>query len=292
MARKIEKLTYTNERGESIVFSHASVYHLNEVNGISDVRNTIYTINSAGQDGDTYLGNRIESREIEIVGSIKERDKGRMQEYRRKLIRILNPQYAATLTYEYGDFKRVIGCKTDSAPVFSRKAIFQDFTVRLFCPHPFWRRENETRDDIATWYGCFEFPVQIPDETGWEIGTRKPSLIVNVYNDGDVQTGIRAEFRALGVVENPSLLNVDTQEFIKLNITLEAGDVLSVSTGYGKKDVTLKRRGIVSNAFRYMDVDSTYLQLTEGDNLFRYDAESNLENLEVSIYHDDLYLGV
>lgn len=290
MARKIEKLTYTNERGESIVFSHASIYHMNEVNGISDVRNTIYTINSAGQAGDTYLGNRIESREIEIVGSIKERDKGRMQESRRKLIRILNPQYAATLTYEYGDFKRVIGCRTDCAPIFSRRAIFQDFTVQLLCPNPFWRRENETRDDIATWYGCFAFPVEI--SRGWEIGTRKHSLIVNVYNDGDVQTGIRAELHALGVVKNPSLLNVDTQEFIKLNMTLEAGDVLSISTGYGRKEVTLKRRGIVSNAFRYMDVDSTYLQLTAGDNLFRYDAESNLENLEVSIYHDDLYLGV
>ena len=85
---------------------------------------------------------------------------------------------------------------------------------------------------------------------------------------------------------------MDTQEFIKMNVTLDAGDVLSISTGYGRKEVSLKRRGIVSNAFRYMDVDSTYLQLAAGDNLFRYDAESNLENLEVSIYHDDLYLGV
>ena len=54
MARKIEKLIYTNERGESIVFSHASVYHLNEVNGISDVRNTLYTINSAAQEADPH----------------------------------------------------------------------------------------------------------------------------------------------------------------------------------------------------------------------------------------------
>ena len=42
----------------------------------------------------------------------------------------------------------------------------------------------------------------------------------------------------------------------------------------------------------YLDVDSTYFQLSVGDNLYRYSAEENLENLEVSIYHDDLYLGV
>lgn len=289
---KIEKLTYTNECGESVVFSHASIFHTNKVSGLSDVRNAIYSINSMGQDGDTYLGNRIESREIEIVGSIKERNKDQMREYRRKLNRVLNPQYAATLTYEYGEFKRVIDCKVDNAPVFSRKAIFQDFTVQLLCLNPFWRKESKSRDDIATWIGGLEFPVEIPAE-GWQIGFRQPSLIVNVYNDGDVQAGIRVEFRAIGVVKKPSLLNVDTGEFIKLNIDLVAGDVLSVSTGYGEKEVTLKRGGgVTSDAFRYLDVDSSYLQLSVGDNLFRYSAEQNLENLEVSIYHDDLYLGV
>lgn len=288
---KIEKLIYTNERGESVVFSHASIFHTNEVSGLSDVRNAIYSINSMGQDGDTYLGNRIESREIEIVGSIKERNKDQMREYRRKLNRVLNPQYAATLTYEYGEFKRVIDCKVDNAPVFSRKAIFQDFTVQLLCLNPFWRKESKSRDDIATWIGGLEFPVEIPVE-GWQIGFRQPSLIVNVYNDGDVQAGIRVEFRALGVVKKPSLLNVDTGEFIKPNIDLVAGDVLSVSTGYGEKEVTLKRGGVTSDAFRYLDVDSSYLQLSVGDNLFRYSAEQNLENLEVSIYHDNLYLGV
>ena len=61
-----EKLTYTNERGESVVFSPASSYHVNfkDVSGLSDVQNAIYSTNSMGQDGDTYLGYRIESRDI------------------------------------------------------------------------------------------------------------------------------------------------------------------------------------------------------------------------------------
>ena len=294
MAKKIEKLIYTNERGESITFSHASIFHTNEVSGLSDVRNEIYSINSMGQDGDTYLGNRIQSREIEIVGSIRERDKDRMRDYRRQMNRVLNPQYSATLTYEYGDFRRVIDCKIDNAPAFTRKAIFQDFTIQLLCLNPFWREETETREDIATWIGGFEFPV--PDGLelydGWEIGYRQPSLIVNVYNSGDVKSGIRIEFRAIGAVTNPVLLNVDTREFIKLNISLVAGDVLTVSTGYGEKAVKLNRGGTITDAFRYLDVDSSYLQIAVGDNLFRYSADANAENLEVSIYHNNLYLGV
>ena len=87
-------------------------------------------------------------------------------------------------------------------------------------------------------------------------------------------------------------MNVNTQEFIKANISLEAGDVLTVSTGYGEKSVKLARGGVESDAFRYLDVDSSYLQLAVGDNLFRYSADTNAENLEVSIYHNNLYLGV
>ena len=166
--------------------------------------------------------------------------------------------------------------------------------MNLCCLNPFWREETETRADIATWIGGFEFPV--PDGLelydGWEIGYRQPSLIVNVFNSGDVKSGIRIEFRALGAVTNPTLLNVDTQEFIKLNLEMIAGDVLTVSTGYGEKAVKLKRGGITTDAFRYLDVDSSYLQIAVGDNLFRYSADTNAENLEVSIYHNNLYLGV
>lgn len=301
---KMETLTFVNERGESVSFSPASLYHVNfkDVSGLSDIRNAIYSINSMGQDGDTYLGNRIESRDIEIVGAIKARDKETTQRLRRNLNHILNPQYNATLVYEYGDFKRVIGCKVDNAPVFVRKPIFETFTIQLLCLNPFWREETETREDIAAWIGSFEFPIlaeddqpgglELPIEGTWEIGYRQPSLIVNVINAGDVKAGIRIDFRALGVLVNPSLLNVNTGEFIKLNINMVAGDVLSVSTGYGEKAVTLRRNGVETDAFRYLDVDSSYLQLAVGDNIFRYAADVNMESLEVSIYHNNFYLGV
>lgn len=296
MMKAKERLIYTNERGESIEFSPRSLYHTNlkDVKGLSDVRNAIYSANSMGQDGDTYLGYRIESRDIDIVGYIKERDAQAAQSLRRTLNRVLNPQYEATLTYEFGDFKRVIGCKIDDAPIFTAKPIFEQFAVNLSCLNPFWREETETREDIASWIGGFEFPepdgLEITDE--WEIGYREPSLIVNVYNSGDVKSGIRIEFRALGAVTNPMLLNVNTQEFIKLNIDMVAGDTLTVSTGYGEKAVKLQRDGVTSDAFRYLDIDSSYLQIAVGDNLFRYSADTNAENLEVSIYHNNLYLGV
>ena len=66
-----EKLTYTNERGESIVFSPASSYHVNfkDVSGLSDVQNAIYSTNSMGQDGDTYLAAILTSWDISRSGT-------------------------------------------------------------------------------------------------------------------------------------------------------------------------------------------------------------------------------
>ena len=124
------------------------------------------------------------------------------------------------------------------------------------------------------------------------IGFRQPSLIVNVYNGGDVRTGVRIEFQALGDVLNPIIASVDSLEFIRLNTTLQEGYVLTLSTCYGDKWAELNRDGLITDALRYVDVDSTFLQLAPGDNLIRYDAEQGLSNLEVSIFHNNLYLGV
>lgn len=291
--KTIETLTYTNELGESVVFAHTSVYCPQRIGGLADVRNTIFSIGSMGQDGNTYIGSRIESRDIDIAGQIRERDPLRMREARRALARILNPQLAATLTYRFGSFVRVIDCRSRNAPTVVKPAqqVYAGFTVQLECMNPFWREESESRDDIAAWVGAFEFPLEIPEE-GLEFGYRQPSLFVNVYNAGDVRCGLRAEFKALGAVTNPVIMDMDTKQQIRLNLSMRDGDVVSLCTRYGEKSATLSRGGVMTNALRYVDVDSEFLQLRPGDNLLRYDADQGLENLEVSIYHHNLYLGV
>jgi hypothetical protein len=287
-----EILTVTNEIGESIVFSRSSIFHVNfatDVTGLAEIENEIYSINSMGQDGDTYIGSRIKARDIGIAGYINLRDGVLMREYRRRLNHVINPKYTVTVKYEYGDFVRVIDGRVESVQ-FGKRKILQPFALEISCLNPFWRKTYKTRDDVASWLGSFQFPVKITPT--WKMGYRQPSYIVNVENQGDVETGIKIEFRALGVVEVPKLLNVNTGEFIQINMTMAAGDVITVNTGYGEKDVSLYRGGETSDAFRYIDVDSSYMQLAVGDNLFRYSADAGLDNLEVSIYNDDLYLGV
>ena len=123
-------------------------------------------------------------------------------------------------------------------------------------------------------------------------GYREKSVIVDCYNAGDVSTGMRIKFMALGILTNPILLNVNTGEFIQINTTMQAGDVITVNTEYGNKGAILERNGATIDCFKDIDVDSTFMALGIGDNIYRYDAASGVDNLEVSIYYNPQYLGV
>ena len=294
---EIEKLIYTNEIGESLELSTDSIYHCNvskDVSGVSGVQSIIYSTNSMGQHGDSYVGQRIEARDVDVIGHINTRDKAQALELRRRFLKIFNPELGGTLMYEYGSFRRVIGCRLHGKPEAERKEVLIEFHIQLECLNPFWREEQEEKEDIASWVPAWEFPCEIEQDNPESMifGYRAESVIVNCYNEGDVATGMRVRFSALGTVRNPIILNVDTQEFIQLNVTMQTGDIIEVNTVYGSKGAKLIRDGAEIDYFRYVDVDSTFMQLAIKDNNFRYDAAEGVNALDVAIFYNKEYLGV
>lgn len=295
---KYETLTYVNSRGEELVLGIGSKYHVNvskDVSGLSDLQNTIYSTNSMGQHGDTYVGQRIEPRDISIDGKIADADRETQLRLRRNALKILNPELDGTLYYSYGTFVRKIAARVDDSPTFSHPSLSQEFTINFKCLSPFWEEERESREEIASWLGDWEFPCEIDkdDEADMIFGHRSESLVVDVYNAGHVSTGMRILIKALGNVVNPYLLNVNTREFIKVATEMSAGDQIVIDTSYGSKSVTLtKADGTSSNIYRKLDVDSTFLQLDLEDNTFRYDADSGVDLMEVTLYFSPKYLGV
>lgn len=302
-SKYIEKLIFTNSNGSSLTFSVRSVFHVNiskDVSGLSDVENEIYSTSGINQAGATYLGYHIEARDIDIVGYINERDKSIVREYRHKLNHALNPAYEGTLVYQHDSFNRKIKCRVHSAPKFTTEGGWLKFSIQLLCLNPFWTDEAETYTQIATWIGGMEFDsvdgLQITvsaEDPEWEIGYRLPNLITNIQNTGDAETGLTITFMAQGAVSNPGLIDVKTQEYLKVNMNMLPGEEITVKTGYGEKSVTFKNQaGVESDIFQYLDINSTYLQLAIGDNPYRYFAEAGEDNLNVTIKHSNLYLGV
>lgn len=287
------KLKYVNSDNKSIELGNSSPFLITTVDGLGSPQNEIYTQKSPYQDGVTATHSSLGSRNIVIEGKIMDSNRENRQAYRNKLLSVFNPKLDGKLIIDLGNVKRQIDCKVEQAPYFSSNSEqnYQNFSISLLAPNPYWQDINTIKEEVAIWRGAFEFPLEIVEE-GIELGYREPSLIVNVFNRGDVPCGMRIDFKALATVVNPSLFNINTREFFKVNRTMEAGEVLTVTTHFQNKRVELNKNGVISNAFNWIDLNSTFLQLDVGDNLLRYDADDGLENLEVSIYFTPQYLGV
>lgn len=286
-----KKLTYINSLGAELELTNSAPFMLLKFTENGKI--TIYNSKGMNQDGATYLGNTLDisdkTAEILLIANSEEE----LINYRNKVNKIFNPKLGEGWLIYKDNVKEVKSkCIINSMPFFTPvNNMVSTGLINFTANNPFWTDILETKEEIAVWLGDFNFELEITQD-GIEIGHREPSLIVNVNNPGDVECGMRVEFKALATVVNPSILNVNTQEYIKINKSIAAGEVINVSTYFGNKKVESKFSGVTSNAFNYIDFQSTFLQLNIGDNLFRYNAESGIDNLEVNIYYQPQYLGV
>ncbi|RXI58991.1 phage tail family protein [Clostridium tetani] len=289
----MQKIIFKNEKGQSITLGNTRPFILTKIENTGSPKTTILNSKAPGQDGCSYHGTLLEERILPITGAIVGKDIEDMYRKRQELCSIFNPKIPGTLTYINNAGEHSIDVVVDSSPAFKNQVNYmQEFLIQLYCPNPYWMDLVEEKEEIALWVGDFHFPLIIPPE-GIIMGHRISNLIVNAKNKGDVECGMRIEFKALATVVNPSLFNVYTQKYLKIKRTLQAGDRLVINTSFGNKKVEMvKSNGTKINVFNYIDLASEFIQLEVGDNLLRYDAEKGLDNLEMALYYKPLYLGV
>ena len=288
----MQKLVYRNNIGQELILSNSRPFILESVENTASTGANISTSHSAGQDGITIDSVNIKEKLLPVTGGIVGQDKIDLDKKREYISSIFNPKHKGVLIYTNNTVTRKIQCRVQDITFQSNVGLMQKFLIQFLCALPFWSEQYEKKEEVALWVGDFEFPLEIPDE-GIEMGHRVSNLIVNINNYGAVECGMRIQFKALATVTSPSLFNVNTREFIKVNRTLKAGDVLEITTEFANKRIEMiKSNGTRENVFNWLDLDSTFLQLNVGDNLFRYDAENGIDNLEVAIYYSPLYLGV
>lgn len=281
-------LTYTNATGESVALRQLRPLFLTKLDGAGRVRQTINTFHAPEQDGAFYISSTLDMRNITIEGQILSDSADASYEYRRQLLRVFTPKQCGTLIYR----DRQISCIVEEA-AFSQGNIVRapQFFISLLCPSPFFEDLETIRRELASWQENFSFPLEITSP-GIELGIRQPSQIITIENDGDVPCGCEVVFRALGSLSAPELMNVDTGEYIRINDSLTAGEEIHVFTHFANKHITKISGTAETNAFPLLDVGSTFIQLAVGSNTLRYDAGSNIDLLEVSIFYRPQYLGV
>lgn len=289
------KIVVTNGN-TSLELTRAPCY-VTKTEGFDNLEVQIVTSQGFDQDGATELNSYVLPRDMKIYGAIKAESTNQMQDMRDKVLNIFAPKTQVTITHYYGGTNRMIKASVKKTPKFSLTdvSIIQEYEVELKATDdPYWMDKTETLVQIANVIGKFHFPIAIPKDTGMVFGVKSPSLIVDVYNKSQIKVGMRFVFIANGTVENPQLFNVNTREFFKLKCEMEAGETITVQTGT-EKAVTRNAKGIIEDYIGKVDIASggnTFLELAQGDNLFRYAADKGENMLEMKIYFSNKYLGV
>jgi hypothetical protein len=290
----MQKITYVNPLGGKIVLTNSAPFLLQKFTEGESVN--IYNFKGTNQDGLTYLDNDLDVKDISLELYVIAKSKTELIQYRNMVLKTLNPKLGEGYLLYEDDIKTIkIKCIVSKIPSFTTvknsEGTVSSCIISLMANNPYWTDLLELKEEIAVWTGDLEFPLSMSSD-GIEMGHRELSLMVNVINTGDVDCGMRIEFKAIATVNNPTLMNVVTGEFIKINKTMVSGEVISINTNFGNKSIISTVNGVVSNIFNNIDFNSTFIQLDVGDNIMRYDASTGIDNLEVSIYYNPKYLGV
>ena len=271
-------------------------YILNNVDwGV--VQGTHHSYKYVNQIGVSITSTSLKERSITVTGWIIADTEEKMDERKQFLNRYFDPRYEIDVMYK-GYFLRFVPDNTvkyGTSEKENNDTIVQ-FQIKGTCADPLFSEINGSKETIAATIATFHFPLIMSTnlyERGLVFGYRQPSLTAKVTNKGAVEVGMKIVFKAIGELTNPRLIDVDTREFVAIEKSMVAGEEIVINTNVGEKSIQGKiGNEDYSNYFMYKDLDSTWLQLRLGDNLFRYDADSGLDNLEVYLYFYNKYLEV
>ncbi|WP_284037465.1 phage tail family protein [Neobacillus sp. 114] len=287
----MQRLLFTNSRGKTVELGDNPPFILSKIDGLGDVEAENQTQKAPYQDGSTYIDSLLNERIISMEISILAPSKGELSETRRHFSSVFSPKHGeGFLQYIYGNEIKTIKAVPEHVPIYpsgkdNRFDNLQMSIVTLKCANPHWMDLIETEKPLTAWLGKFEFPFEFPVEFG-ERANR-----ATLVNDGDVSTPVTIDF--YGPATNPTVTNETTGEYIKVNRSLGAGDVLEVSTEFGNKTVEIvSADGNRTDVFNYIDLDSSFFQLLTGENEISFSSDDAESSGYVEIRYKNRYLAI
>jgi phage-related protein len=266
-------------------------YGLVGIEGIESSTYDIQSVNTAGYDGEIVNRKRILGRVITIDADYRNQALAHME--REYLIHFFNPKEKGQLVVDYMGVRRKINFYLRSF-LCPRENINQrlKFAVILYCPNPYFQDINQYRENIAGKLPLFTSRFAIPKGKRFTMSAKQFRPAVSVTNKGDKEVGLEIELRARGRVINPCIMNLTTGEQIKLMMTVEAGEIVKISTVEGNKSILLERQREITNINNLLDRTSTFFYLRKGENIIKFSADDGTANLEVYPRFYSEYLGI
>ena len=278
------KVICENQRGEKMIFVNTPKKWVESISGLG-ADYEVTTSKNSGQDGENYTGATASKRNIVIVLDVP---KQYIDDIKDRMYSFFQPRSVGTLYYYSGQIARKIQYYVESVEPSTNGEV-RTITISLICPDPKFYALSDTLTQMAVWKDMIHFPLRIIEPV--HVTEKVNSLICNVANPSAVPMGLTVKFMASGTVTNPSLYDINRQQLMQINTTMHAGDVIIVTTAEGNKHVRLISGGVTTEINNLMLYPLKWLQAYQGDNVFRYDADSGIDNLSVTILSTQAYWG-
>lgn len=304
----IYAVSVCNPKGDSLYLTLSDPWstgiNVKNITGIGPPQSDIFTVPYGSIDGAIYAGSRVPERVITFT-------LGLMPHPRTKLV-----ETSRHVVYDFFRIKDEIGLVffTDERPIMTYGYVesneidifSEDETavVTIKCTDPWMHTELQNLVRFSGTMPRFEFPFWSENDQSKliEFGDVTIDTRTVVSYQGDIQTGfeIYVDFSSNNF-HNIYFYNMDTRDrFVILTDRIEAstgyplvpGDEIQISTLSGAKTAYLLRNGMLYNIISAVDKDSTWIQLTKGDNVLAIASDYGVENIGFRIVYQNCYAGI
>lgn len=289
------KFRYVNTEGAEISLGMEAPFLVTNKEGLGAVENNITTQTQYNMAGALYVNQQLAVREIKIKGEILADARDDMQDFRKQMIGVFNPELAGTLYYIIDDETYMVDVLVEVAPNLDTKAknLTQEFTIQLKALDPYWA-DLTTYDKLISLSGLqnnLTFPMRITNT--FTFASIITGVIQTIQNGGDVAVGAEFTFHVNAPAKNIKILNVKTQEYFGFAGDYKAGTILRLNTKRNAKQATITLPdGTTKNAMAMRMDGSTFISLAKGDNFIKVLADGGQENIITDMRFNPLVLGV
>lgn len=280
------RLEVENEKKEKIELTNSPFYESVAIEGLLPPQAAVNSSAVANADGETFNSARVGIRDVTI--DIKPAFP--VEENRQRLYTYFKLKKQVNIYFKNKNRDIVTAGIVEGfdGSLFEQKQLI---SISIKCLDPYLKDSAESVADMANIIDNFEFPFSI-DKEGIPFSIIDKALTQNIFNAGDVETGMIIELTANGEVIKPTVYNVETREYFGLDFTMQLGDVIRINTNKFNKKVELIRYGETRNIINNILKGNKWLTLQVGDNLFTYTCEAGEENLSFKFTYSNRYEGV
>ena len=258
------EVIFQNDNGKVFTFgpNGGNWYGMNIGNGLEV---TLGKSQGFAQVGETVETQSIGGRSIDVTGMFF----GDIVGGKNNLRNVCAPLSSGRLIFQKSHYIRVY---VKAAPSFSAVKNNGLFKMQFYAPFPFYSAFQESYFLIGGVVPSFRFPVNYGRPH--RFGTRSNERYVNVVNSGDVRIPYRLVLRSEGVSTNPTLTNITTFAFLKINGIINIGQFITIF----RDDNNVLRAELtdgnqVTDVITWIDDESSLFELDPGDNLISANDE-------------------